>query len=187
MDNDHRAEAAPGTASTPGTQPASSPTTGSAPSPGTEPGRSAATRGGAAGFDSAKLVRERRLRSLRRNWRAFRTDTPAMIGAIVLLLFVLMAIFAPVIAPASMLDVTKQLDVPRYAPPSLAHPLGTDDLGREIWARIVWGSRVSLLVGVAATLMSMVIGTLMGLAGGHFEIPSICTSSARKHRKTGRI
>ncbi|MFC9444119.1 MULTISPECIES: ABC transporter permease [unclassified Brevibacterium] len=168
MDNDHRAEAAPGSASTPAAQPASSPTTGSAPSPGTEPGRSAATRGGAAGFDSAKLVRERRLRSLRRNWRAFRTDTPAMIGAIVLLLFVLMAIFAPVIAPASMLDVTKQLDVPRYAPPSLAHPLGTDDLGREIWARIVWGSRVSLLVGVAATLMSMVIGTLMGLAGGHF-------------------
>lgn len=118
--------------------------------------------------DGSRLVRERRLANLRRNWHAFRTDTPAMIGAIVLLIFVLMAIFAPVIAPASMLDVTKQLDVPKYAPPSLAHPLGTDDFGREIWARIVWGSRVSLLVGVAATLMSMVIGTIMGLAAGHF-------------------
>lgn len=119
-------------------------------------------------LDGGRLVRERRLANLRRNWHAFRTDTPAMIGAIVLLIFVLMAIFAPIIAPASMLDVTKQLDAPKYAPPSLAHPLGTDDFGREIWARIVWGSRVSLLVGVAATLMSMVIGTIMGLAAGHF-------------------
>ena len=85
-----------------------------------------------------------------------------------LLFFVVIAIAAPLIAPASMLDVTKQLDVPRYAPPSLDHPLGTDDLGREMWVRILWGARVSILVGVAATVMSMVIGTIMGLAAGHF-------------------
>lgn len=118
--------------------------------------------------DGARLVRERRLGNAKKNWKLFRSDVPAMVGALVLLFFILIAVLAPLIAPASMLDVTKQLDVPRYAPPSLAHPLGTDDLGREMWVRILWGARVSILVGVAATLMSMIIGTLMGLAAGHF-------------------
>ncbi|WP_231442953.1 ABC transporter permease [Brevibacterium zhoupengii] len=120
-------------------------------------------------LDGTKLVRERRLNNAKKNWAMFRADIPAMIGAFVLLFFILIAIFAPLIAPVSMLDVTKQLDVPRYAPPSLEHPLGTDDLGRELWVRILWGARVSILVGVAATVMSMVIGTIMGLAGGHFS------------------
>ena len=123
----------------------------------------------APAIDGAKLVRERRLNNAKKNWSMFRSDIPAMVGAIVLVFFILIAIFAPLIAPASMLDVTKQLDVPRYAPPSLAHPLGTDDLGRELWIRILWGARVSILVGVAATVMSMVIGTVMGLAAGHFS------------------
>lgn len=120
-------------------------------------------------LDGTKLVRERRLNNAKKNWAMFRADIPAMIGAFVLLFFILIAIFAPLIAPVSMLDVTKQLDVPRYAPPSLEHPLGTDDLGRELWVRILWGARVSILVGVSATVMSMVIGTIMGLAGGHFS------------------
>lgn len=119
-------------------------------------------------IDAAKLVRERRRADIKKNWHLFRSDIPGMVGAVVLLIFILMAIFTPFIANASMLDVTEQLDVPRYAPPSLAHPLGTDDLGRELWVRILWGSRVSILVGVAATLMSMLIGTIMGLAAGHF-------------------
>lgn len=118
--------------------------------------------------DTAKLVQERRRADFKKNWSLFRSDVPAMVGAVVLLIFILMAIFTPFIANESMLDVTEQLDVPRYAPPSLADPLGTDDLGRELWVRILWGSRVSILVGVAATLMSMFIGTIMGLAAGHF-------------------
>ncbi|MDN5910626.1 MAG: ABC transporter permease, partial [Brevibacterium sp.] len=120
-------------------------------------------------IDGTRLVRDRRLNNVKKNWSLFRSDIAAMLGAIVLVFFILIAIFAPLIAPASMLDVTQQLDVPRYAPPSLAHPLGTDDLGRELWVRILWGARVSILVGVAATVMSMVIGTVMGLAAGHFS------------------
>ncbi|SDS12023.1 peptide/nickel transport system permease protein [Brevibacterium siliguriense] len=126
------------------------------------------SRASSPAVDGAKLVRERRLRNAKKNWALFRSDVPALIGAIVLLFFIVIAIAAPLIAPVSMLDVTKQLDVPRYAPPSLDHPLGTDDLGRELWVRILWGARVSILVGVAATVMSMVIGTIMGLAAGHF-------------------
>ncbi|SMX67033.1 peptide/nickel transport system permease protein [Brevibacterium iodinum ATCC 49514] len=130
--------------------------------------RGSETRGSTPAVDGAKLVRERRLNNAKKNWALFRSDVPALIGAVVLLFFIVIAIAAPLIAPASMLDVTKQLDVPRYAPPSLDHPLGTDDLGRELWVRILWGARVSILVGVAATVMSMIIGTIMGLAAGHF-------------------
>src|SRR5699024_5640501 len=82
---------------------------------------------------------------------------PAVVGALVLLFFVVIALAAPLIAPATMLDVTQQLEAPRYAPPSLDHPLGTDGLGRELWVRILWGARVSILVGVAATVLSLVI------------------------------
>src|SRR5699024_9640693 len=121
-------------------------------------------RDGGAAIDGAKLVRERRLNNAKRNWALFRSDAPAVVGALVLLFFVVIALAAPLIAPATMLDVTQQLEAPRYAPPSLDHPLGTDGLGRELWVRILWGARVSILVGVAATVMSMVIGTIMGLA-----------------------
>lgn len=135
-------------------------------SPNPSSGRS--PQSGAPAVDGAKLVRERRLNNAKKNWAMFRSDIPAMVGAVLLIFFILIAVLAPLIAPETRLDVTKQLDVPRYAPPSLAHPLGTDDLGREMWVRILWGSRVSILVGVAATVMSMVIGTIMGLAAGHF-------------------
>ncbi len=100
--------------------------------------RGSGTRGSTPAVDGAKLVRERRLKNAKKNWALFRSDVPALIGAVVLLFFIVIAIAAPLIAPASMLDVTKQLDVPRYAPPSLDHPLGTDDLVREMWVRILW-------------------------------------------------
>lgn len=101
-------------------------------------------------------------------FRSFLSQRAGVIGAIVLVIIIVIALLAPVIAPLSMLDVTQLLNQPRFAPPSFAHPLGTDHLGRELWARMVWGSRTTLIVGVAATVMSMVIGTLIGMAAGHF-------------------
>ncbi|QCP06504.1 ABC transporter permease [Brevibacterium sp. CS2] len=98
----------------------------------------------------------------------FLQDPAGVFGAVVLVIVSLIAILAPVIADRSMLDVTQQLDQPRYAPPSAEHLLGTDNYGRELWVRMVWGARVSLLVGLAATAMSMIIGTIMGMAAGHF-------------------
>ena len=64
----------------------------------------------------------------------------------ILLLFVLMAVFAPLLADKSGLDVT-QVDGPILAPPSWEYPLGTDDLGRSVLTLVIWGSRISLLVG----------------------------------------
>ena len=91
-----------------------------------------------------------------------------MIGVIFLLIIIVLALLAPVIAPASMLDVTKLGDAPRFAPPSWEHPFGTDHQGRELWVRMLWGAQVSLMVGFAATAMSMMIGTIVGIAAGHF-------------------
>lgn len=100
--------------------------------------------------------------------RDFAHDRGGMVGVAFLVVIVLLAALAPVLAPASMLDVTKLIDAPRFAPPSWEHPLGTDHQGRELWVRMLWGAQVSLLVGFAATAMSMVIGTIVGIAAGHF-------------------
>jgi peptide/nickel transport system permease protein len=101
-------------------------------------------------------------------WSDFRRYPAGMTGLVVLAVIIILALLAPVLAPSRMLDVTQLLDSPRYAPPSLAHPFGTDDQGRELWVRMLWGSRVSLVVGFAATAMSMIIGTIIGIAAGHF-------------------
>lgn len=101
-------------------------------------------------------------------WKELRGNFWAMASLVALAIIILLAVFAPVVAPSRMLDVTTLLDQPRFAPPSLAHPLGTDGQGRELWVRMVWGARISLIVGVAATIMSMVIGTIVGMAAGHF-------------------
>ena len=114
------------------------------------------------------LTWSRRAEAWKKNWKIFLEDRAGVAGAIILILVILVAVFAPLIADRSMLDVTQNLDNPRYAPPSAEHPLGTDNYGRELWARLVWGARVSLIVGVAAPAMSMIIGTIMGIAAGHF-------------------
>lgn len=116
----------------------------------------------------SQLVWDRRKAAFVHFCREFATYRAGMVGLAFLILVTLVALFAPVIAPARMLDVTQLLDAPRFAPPSVNHPLGTDHQGRELWVRMVWGARASLLVGVAATAMSMVIGTLVGMAAGHF-------------------
>jgi peptide/nickel transport system permease protein len=78
------------------------------------------------------------------------------------------ALAAPLLVDADDLSVTRA-DGPSLAPPSLAYPLGTDADGRSILLLIIWGSRVSLLVGLTATVISMVLGTVIGVAAGHFR------------------
>jgi peptide/nickel transport system permease protein len=88
----------------------------------------------------------------------------AMFGAFVLAIIIIMAIFSPVIAPYDPNGMN--FDV-RFAPPSTAHFLGTDDFGRDIFSRIIYGSRVSLLVGLVAVGLSATIGTSLGLVAGY--------------------
>lgn len=114
------------------------------------------------------MARARRRRAFLEFCREFSQYRAGMIGLVFLLIVTVLALLAPVIAPAWMLDVTQIVNPERFAPPSAAHPFGTDNQGRELWGRMIWGARASLLVGFAATIVSMGIGTLVGLAAGHF-------------------
>jgi peptide/nickel transport system permease protein len=87
-------------------------------------------------------------------------------GLVMLLLFAVMAIFAPFLASSEGLDVTK-VTAPSLAEPSWQYPLGTDDLGRSVLTLIIWGSRVSLLVGLLAALVSMIVGSTLGIIAGY--------------------
>lgn len=90
----------------------------------------------------------------------------AMVGLITLTFFVLVAIFGPLIWPFSPSDFGDVSNVLQR--PSGEHWLGTDDMGRDIFSNLVAGARISLLIGAVATLISMVIGTLIGISSGYF-------------------
>jgi len=101
-------------------------------------------------------------------WQGYRRDREGLFGLVVLVVFATVAIAAPLLADAEGLSLTKATG-PRLAPPSLAYPFGTDEDGRSVLTEVIWGSRISLLVGLAATVISMVIGTLVGIGSGHFR------------------
>ncbi|MDO5702485.1 MAG: ABC transporter permease [Lachnospiraceae bacterium] len=95
--------------------------------------------------------------------RLARHNKLAVVSAVVILLFILGAIFAPYLTPYKY----SQMDIMhRLSPPSAAHLLGTDEGGRDILTRMLYGSRASLLIGVVPTLLSLVLGTLAGLVAG---------------------
>lgn len=88
----------------------------------------------------------------------------AAASAIVILLFILAAILAPVLTPYTFdgMDLHNRL-----APPSRAHLLGTDEAGRDVLTRMLYGSRVSLLVGIVPTVISMLAGAILGIIAGY--------------------
>ena len=106
---------------------------------------------GAAGWRWLRLLRRRRI---------------ALLGAILVVLNVLVAILAPVIGRWE----PQRLDVQaRLAPPTPAHWMGTDDVGRDVWSRVVHGTRLSMVVGGAVVLLSFVGGIAFGLLGGYYR------------------
>ncbi|GAB3267336.1 ABC transporter permease [Arthrobacter pigmenti] len=109
----------------------------------------------------------RRRHHVSEGWREFCLNRAGLIGLIVLLLVGLLAILAPVLVPHETLNVTTVAAGPNE-PPSLDYPLGTDPAGRSVLGMLIWGTRVSLLVGLAATFVSTVLGTIFGMIAGHF-------------------
>jgi len=98
-------------------------------------------------------------------WRAFRRHKPAMIGLAVILVFVLAAILAPRLSPyhPEKSDLDHQL-----AAPSIKHLMGTDDLGRDLLTRILYGGRVSLSIGVMAMTLAVIVGAVIGGLAGYY-------------------
>ena len=112
---------------------------------------------------------QRRRRALAQAWAQYRQHLPGMIGLVVLVAIVAMALLAPVISNPDELHVVNTVDNPRWATPSEFPLLGTDNYGRSVWAQFVWGARISLLVGLAATLVAVVIGSLVGIGAGFYR------------------
>lgn len=116
-----------------------------------------------------RIAWQRRRRSLARSWAEYRRNVPGMIGLGILLVIVAMALLAPVISNEEDLRVVRAVDNPTWATPSEFPPLGTDNLGRPVWAQFVWGARISLLIGLAATLIAVVIGSVVGILSGFYR------------------
>lgn len=98
-------------------------------------------------------------------WRRFLSNRAAVVGGAFMGLFLLLAALAPWAAPY---DPLEQDLYNRLSPPSMTHPFGTDDFGRDILSRVIYGTRISLRIGVAAVMIALVAGTVIGLVAGYY-------------------
>jgi peptide/nickel transport system permease protein len=99
----------------------------------------------------------------RRAWRRLKRRRGALVGLAIVLMFVALAVFAPWLAPQD--PIVTDWGAIRQAP-SAAHWFGTDEIGRDVFARVVWGTRASLLAGVVSVSISLLLGVPIGLAAG---------------------
>src|SRR5215212_5040023 len=105
-------------------------------------------------------------RSRRQDFRrTFCSNRLAVCGTAIISIFIVMAIFAPLLAPY---DPLRQDLVGKFAPPSAAHLMGQDELGRDILSRVIYGARISLTAGLAAVGIATGLGTLIGVVAGYF-------------------
>lgn len=109
---------------------------------------------------------EKRRKKEQSLFRKLTKNKLAAFGLVIILLLTLTAIFAPLLAPfhPNKMDVTKSL----LGAGEEGHLLGTDNYGRDILSRVIYGSRISLIVGVSAVLFGAVFGTLLGVLSGYF-------------------
>ncbi|QWG12370.1 ABC transporter permease [Bradyrhizobium sediminis] len=117
-----------------------------------------------AGLTLASPSAERRTYSpWRETWRRYRRHRPATVSAVLLLVLILAVVLGPFVWRVAIneIDITAGLQGP-----SLAHPFGTDDLGQDILARMIYGGRISLAVGLAAMMVAVIVGTLIGALAG---------------------
>ncbi len=116
----------------------------------------------AAGVLRPAMAGERRWPLLRRAFGA----RFAVLGLVVVVGAVVAAVAAPIVAPY---DPLKQDLANLLAPPSSRHLLGTDNVGRDVLARVIWGTRVSLIVGSVSVALAVIVGSLLGLAAGYWS------------------
>jgi len=98
-------------------------------------------------------------------WQRATRSGGLAIGLVLALAMVAMALAAPWLAPY---DPNAQDVLLKLEPPSAAHPFGTDDFGRDVLSRVIYGARISLFVGAVATLVGVLVGTIIGVVSGYF-------------------
>lgn len=101
-------------------------------------------------------------------WRSFIHNRTALLGMGMLLVAVLVALFAPWLAPYNPEEAVRVTIDNIYAPPSSQHLLGTDDAAKDVLSNLIYGSRVSLIVGFFASFISLFIGGLVGIVAGFY-------------------
>jgi peptide/nickel transport system permease protein len=104
------------------------------------------------------------LRRAAENWRRFRQNRLALLGLVLLTLTIVMALLAPIVFPEGPFKIAGG----RLRPPSLEHWLGTDHLGRDVLAGVLYGARTSFMVGVFSVTMALAIGVVVGAISGYF-------------------
>ena len=100
-------------------------------------------------------------------WDKFRHNKRAMFGVVVVLIVALAVLILPLVMDLD--PFTTDAEAGFNAPPSAQHILGTDDVGRDLFARLLYGGRISLLVGIASTCVSVLIGVPLGLVAGYYR------------------
>lgn len=104
------------------------------------------------------------LRGISRFRFIFSRDKKAPVAIFIILIFLISAIFAPWLAPYDPNEMTLEM----MEAPSKMHLLGTDDLGRDLLSRIIWGTQISLFVGVSTVAISLVLGVILGVIAGYY-------------------
>lgn len=118
-----------------------------------------------AGSGNDQLPAKTLISQRQRAWNSFKNNKSALIGLIMIIALVLIAIFAPLIATH---DPLAQSVINKYASPSSEHLLGTDDYGRDVFSRIIYGTRVALEVGIYSVIIGAVIGITLGVTAAYF-------------------
>lgn len=110
-------------------------------------------------------VREKAVGPWLEGWRSFKKSKVSLVGAGIVIFFIILAVIGPFIAPQGIneQDLTKRL-----LAPSADHWFGTDDFGRDIFSRIIHGARISLWVGFFSVILSVIIGSLLGIIAGYY-------------------
>jgi len=110
-------------------------------------------------------------RNLQNFWRIFSHNKLGMLGAFLVFTAIFVAVFAPLLTPYAPTDTIRDANGRglTFAPPSVHGPLGTDDAGRDIWSQLVYGARISLMVGFLAGFIAMFVGSLFGIMAGYFS------------------
>lgn len=115
------------------------------------------------GITEEKTIKSESLWSI--SFRRMRKNRTAIAGIIILFIFAVIAIFAPLIAPYDPFD---QNFIRSFRPPSMENFLGTDEFGRDVFSRIIYGARISLQIGFVSVFISLILGVSLGLIAGYY-------------------
>jgi len=102
---------------------------------------------------------------LRAFWIQYKGNKMGMVGLIIILFFMMIVLMAPML---TQWDPYKMNTGPPFSPPSSEHPLGTNDMGQDLFSQLIYGARISLMVGLVAASVNVTVGTMVGLLSGYF-------------------